>query len=146
MNKNHSCYKKLRLKIQVFISIRTLSGPSCSFQDHIYVGMVLESSLSWNKPTNHQKRYHNTSTYKLHIKISTNIEKICIFLEALNWKIPDFLGIFRKMPIFLCSVNFSQNFQENSIFLEIFQKSSFSFNFGKNRDILDRYNIFFMIF
>ena len=64
------------------------------------------------------KLYHDT--YNFH-------ENLLEFFS----KIPDFLGIFRKISIFLYFLNFGRNFREIAISVEIFEKSQFSSNFGK---------------
>ena len=108
------------MNIQNFV--RTLSGPSRSFQDHIYASVVLYCHEINQRIIS--KVYHDT--YKLHKK----------FLRIQKFrKFPIFLECFEKYP-FSCVLSFFV-----LIFVEIFEKSPF-FRIW-NHNILDGWNIFF---
>ena len=111
----YGCCKNLTMNIQDFL--RTSSGPSCSFQNHIYMNVVLHHHEINQHITS--KVYHDT--YKFHQ--FPRVLKITIFL--------DFVPFFFQISILLYFVNFCQNVLEISIFVEIFQNSPFSSNFGK---------------
>ena len=81
----HGCCKNLRMNIQVFS--RTLSGASCSFQDHIYASVVLH---------HHEK---TTTYHQQSISWYLQVEVTSTFLEF--WKNDDSSRKLGKCPIFL---------------------------------------------
>ena len=122
-NRWHGCSNNLTMNIHDFFI--TLSGPSCSFQDHIYVSVELHHHKIKKCITS--KVYHDT--YKLHQNFLAFLKKWQFSQKF--WKIPDFLGNFLKISIYLYIVNFGHNYQTILIFMEIFSKISISYEFWK---------------